>query len=405
MAGLTRYQYELRLYDEKLLTFEFAGDPPGGAKVLSVECGRRELFPLDFVIEDGELPHEGLGRWLRKRTIPKNRAYVHNILNSLGLSVRDTKGIIDICKGLSLNDSYWVVPAGFDGKFDDYNLFENRFSEALALTALTGESLSADKARRIRTSPEFTTDGMLPKAWRHDSGKIMLFKGGVWRQYAQTPDPLEPFSEFYAAQIAGVMGLNPVKYGLSRWKGILGSTCELFTDIDTAYVPAATAARSYYKAESSPDYYLACEKWYKDFDCKNGTNLYDYFASTLVFDSLILNEDRHLGNFGVLRDNHSGKIIGNAPVFDNGMNLFNYSSIQELRKIDPHRRAYANYFKDSFDAQAKHFGSNLQIEQLAKLADFKFRRHSRYNWEPERLEIISEYIRNRASELIGMMTG
>ncbi|MDR3278163.1 MAG: XRE family transcriptional regulator [Oscillospiraceae bacterium] len=405
MADSIRNQYELRLYNEKLLTFEFAEGEPGGAKVLSVDCGQRELFPIDFVIEDGELPHESLDRWLRKRTIPKNRAYVHNILNSLGLSVRDTKGIIDICKGLSLNDSYWVVPIGFNGKFDDYNLFENRFSEALALTALTGESLSEDKARRIRTSPEFTTDGMLPKAWRYNSGKIILFKGGVWRKYAQASDPLEPFSEFYAAQIAGIMGLNPVKYGLSRWRGILGSTCELFTNINTAYVPIATAARSYCKNESSQNYYLACEKWYKDFDCENGTNLYDYFASTLVFDSLILNEDRHLGNFGLLRDNHSGKIISNAPIFDNGISLFNYSSIQELRKIDAHRRAYANYFKESFDIQAKHYGGALQLAQLSKLADFKFKRHSHYNLESERLEIISEYVRSRASELIGIIGG
>ena len=45
----------------------------------------------------------------------------------------------------------------------------------------------------------------------------------------------------------------------------------------------------------------------------------------LVFDALIYNEDRHFGNFGVLRDNHSGKIIAPAPVFDNGLSLFCYA--------------------------------------------------------------------------------
>ena len=29
------------------------------------------------------------------------------------------------------------------------------------------------------------------------------------------------------------------------------------------------------------------------------------------------NEDRHFGNFGVLRDNRSGKITGAAPIIDN----------------------------------------------------------------------------------------
>lgn len=41
----------------------------------------------------------------------------------------------------------------------------------------------------------------------------------------------------------------------------------------------------------------------------------------LVFDAVIYNEDRHFGNFGVLRDNHTGKVIGAAPIFDNGVSL------------------------------------------------------------------------------------
>jgi len=162
--------YELRLYDETLLTFALSHDAAVGYSVKIDKVGEpHTLFPLDM-----ELTGEGVLKWLNRRTIPKHRAYVHNILNTMGLSFRDTKGIIDICRGLSLNDSYWVVPEGFDGSFADYNLFENRFSEILALTALTGESLSEKKARQVRTSPEFTTSGMLPKAWRYTGGRIIL---------------------------------------------------------------------------------------------------------------------------------------------------------------------------------------------------------------------------------------
>ncbi|MCL2126560.1 MAG: XRE family transcriptional regulator [Oscillospiraceae bacterium] len=388
--------YELRLYDDALLTFELILGENGiwETKIVDV-MGARELLPLDIDLTD-----ESILKWLNRRSIPKNRAYVHNILNTMGLSLRDTKGIIDVCKGLSLNDSYWVVPEGFIGRFADYNLYENRFSEVLAITALTGESISEEKARHIRTSPEFTTNGMLPKAWRYRNGKISLFKGGMWRQYATTPDPLEPYSEYYAAQIADAMGLSPVMYGLSRWKGMLGCNCDLFTDIDTAYVPMVAVLRRQLIDTPPPQYYSACGEWFKNFDRENGTGLYDYFASILVFDSLILNEDRHFGNFGVLRDNRSGKIIGNAPIFDNGISLFNFSSIQELRKLETHRQAYANYFKQSFDSQAIAFGSALQIEQLSRLSDFKFMRHNRYNLDHERFEIIQGYVRQRAAELI-----
>ena len=54
-----------------------------------------------------------------------------------------------------------------------------------------------------------------------------------------------------------------------------------------------------------------------------GKEFYDELCSMLVVDAVIYNEDRHFGNFGILRDNHTGKIIKPAPIFDNGLSLFN----------------------------------------------------------------------------------
>ena len=102
------------------------------------------------------LSHKGYGllQDVYKRQ-PKNREYVESFLAKLGLSTNDTLGIIRICKGLSLNDSYWVVEDGFDGKFENYNLYENKFSRTLALIAYTGHGSSV--ARGFTSSPEFTT--------------------------------------------------------------------------------------------------------------------------------------------------------------------------------------------------------------------------------------------------------
>ena len=391
--------YELRLFDQKLVSFRLGerSHCDESSQLLRVD-GPASLLPLDLDLSD-----EGIYRWLKRRTIPKNRAYVHNILNSMGLSWRNTKGIIDVYMGLSLNDSYWVVPEGFEGRFSEYNLFQNRFSEALAMTALTGIEMSEGMIGRINSSPEFTTNGMLPKAWRYTGGKVVLFKGGMWRAYAPDPDPLEPFSEYYAAQIADVMGLSPVKYGLSRWKGVFGCTCALFTDKETSYVSMMSLVRKELTDKSPLEYYTLCGEWFRRYDQENDTKLYDYFASILVFDALICNEDRHLGNFGILRDNRSGKIIRNAPIFDNGMSLFNFSSMQELRDIDRHVGAYANHFKQSFEQQVIEFGGKQQIEQLSRLSEFRFKRHSHYNWNPERMAIIQEFIRRRADALIKIL--
>ena len=221
-------RYELRLYDETLLSFELISDPAVGYSVNITHIGEQKaLLPLDLTLDE-----DGVLKWLERRVIPKNRAFVEEILSTFGLGLGDTKGIIDVCKGLSLNDSYWVVPQGFEGTFAEYNLYENRFSEILSLVAYTGVTQS-DAA--FSTSPELTTDGMLPKAWRYIEGDgIYLYKGGT-SGFANSGK--EPYSEYYASQVAEAMELDAVRYDLENWKGILASKCKLFTDIGTAYIP------------------------------------------------------------------------------------------------------------------------------------------------------------------------
>ena len=57
-------------------------------------------------------------------------------------------------KGLSLNDVYWVVPEDFDGKFADYNLYDNRFNRILSQIVFTGYGSSVKSS--LLSSPEFT---------------------------------------------------------------------------------------------------------------------------------------------------------------------------------------------------------------------------------------------------------
>ena len=40
-----------------------------------------------------------------------------------------------------------------------------------------------------------------------------------------------------------------------------------------------------------------------------------------ILDYIIMNEDRHLNNFGIIRDVNTGKWLDVAPIFDNGQSL------------------------------------------------------------------------------------
>ncbi len=50
-------------------------------------------------------------------------------------------------------------------------------------------------------------------------------------------------------------------------------------------------------------------------------NLYAKLENMYILDFLILNEDRHLGNFGIIRDVNTLEWLDVAPIFDNGQIL------------------------------------------------------------------------------------
>lgn len=373
-------EYMLRLYDRDLLSFTLSEQGLEGlkAKLLWVNKEHKHLLPLDMELSDA-----GVLKWLQKRIIPKNRAYVAEILKTFGLSINDTKGIIDVCKGLSLNDSYWVVPEGFSGTFAQYNLYENRFSESLSLVAYTGIGQSD---ATFTTSPELTTNGMLPKAWRFIEGKgIYLYKSGT---FGAANAGNEPYSEFYASQVAQTMGLNAVSYELENWKGILASRCKLFTDIDTSYIPIGRIVRE--------GGLKACLDYYE----KLGPEAYEQIKSMLVFDAVIYNEDRHFGNFGVLRDNHSGTVIGAAPIFDNGLSLFNFAMPEDFKDLDNYAKTRGTPYGIRFETVCREVMGPVQTGQLRKLIGFTFQRHPRLNLPDDRLRAMERHLQKRVRQLL-----
>ncbi|MEY8389708.1 XRE family transcriptional regulator, partial [Oscillospiraceae bacterium 38-13] len=272
---------------------------------------------------------------------------------------------------------------GFTGTFAQYNLYENRFSEILSLVAYTGIGQS-DAA--FTTSPELTTNGMLPKGWRFIEGDgIYLYKGGT---SGAANAGKEPYSEFYASQIAQAMGLHAVRYELENWKGILASRCKLFTDINTAYIPIGRIVRE--------GGLKACLEYYE----KLGPEAYEEIKSMLVFDAVIYNEDRHFGNFGVLRDNHSGALLGAAPVFDNGLSLFNFAMPDDWKDLDSYAKTRGTAYGIGFENVCGEVMGPVQARQLRGLIGFTFQRHPRLNLPEERLTAIERHVQKRVRQLL-----
>lgn len=325
---------------------------------------------------------DSLQKWIKKRKVPKNRAFVNDILKTLSIDSDDNFMVyVDISLALSLNDSYWIIPASKEYKWCDFNLYDNEFDKALALVAFNGGSY---KANKITSSPEYTTNGMLPKCWHRDNGQIYLYKGSS-EKYANGGK--ESYAEYYMAQIAKALGFEHTPYDLREFHGQLVSTCPIFTNENEGYLNIYDCLDKDIRQS------------YKFKIIEPIQNIYgkESLQNLMLFDALICNVDRHLGNFGMIIDNNTNKLLRPAPIFDNGLSMINILTQDELSDIP---NAIANmqhsFFDFSFNEQLKLFVQPRHIPNLEKLQSFEFQKHKEFNLPDKWLESIQKAIQDRA---------
>ena len=374
--------YTLKLFDTALLKFfvvENLADPV--VRITWMDEENRRLLPLDM-----EQNEDGLARWLKHRAIPRNRAFVNAFLAKCGLSANRPMDVVAVCKGLSLNDSYWIADENETAGFDRVNLYENRFSNVLANIAFTGYGSSVRSS--FASSPEFTTNGMLPKCWRRIKGKVYLYKGAT---SGASNTGYEPYSEKYAYLAGRQLGFDVIAYKMTRWKGNLCSACEIFTGKETAYIPVGRIIRT--------GGMKAVREYYETL----GEDFVRSLNEMLVFDALICNTDRHFGNFGVLVDSRTNQIVRPAPLFDHGNALFNFAgneNWQSERVLDEYAETLLPCVYDDFFQTAAGVLNHSLTEKLRKALGFTFEDEGRLRYPDDRVELMEKQIRKRAARIL-----
>ena len=265
-----------------------------------------------FYIKDdtnNSLFRTNISEWFKSRGIPSWRDKLDILLHRLNISAPSE--LLDKAFGLSLSDQYWIKPYNIDVKYDDINFFDNDFDYSEFLEAsLSKNSRTIVKGTALKT-PNNTTDGMLRKAWIIEDGTRYLLKGGYKNEL------LQPFNEVLASEICKRLEFNHVEYTLDIYKDMVVSKCPCFINKDTELV--------------------TCHQIRNDMDRHNNINDYEDYINILeengiknariemenmyILDFLIMNEDRHLNNFGIIRDVNTLKWLCCAPIFDNGQSL------------------------------------------------------------------------------------
>ena len=265
-----------------------------------------EHLPVGVSVKRGKVDRVALNEWWTDRSIPTSRSGIREALQTLDIA--NTKMLLIRCFGLSLSDQYWICPEGSGLTWDKVNFFENSFSDDIG-DVLFGANKKANAFDF--TSPDNTSDGNLKKRWKIIGGKRCLVKGG------SNPFRQQPFNEVIAAEIMKRLGISHVSYTVMWDKGAPYCVCEDFVSEDTELVPAWRIIQTQ-KKENNVSVYQhflnCCEKL-------GITDVVPFLDRMIVLDYIIANEDRHLNNFGALRNAETLEWIGMAPVYDSGSAL------------------------------------------------------------------------------------
>lgn len=262
-----------------------------------------EHLPVGVSVHKGIVDRAALNAWWTDRSIPANRSGVREALETLHIG--STRMLLIRCYGLSLSDQYWICPEGTGLTWDEINFFQHDFSEDVG-DVLFGGGRQQDALDL--SSPDNTSDGNLKKRWKIIRGKRCLIKGG------SNPFRQQPFNEVIAAGIMERLGIPHVPYTMIWDKGAPYSVCEDMVDENTELIPAWRIIQTRKRSNSTSVYqhYVAC--------CE-GLGIKDvvpFLDRMMVLDYIIANEDRHLNNFGALRNAETLEWIGMAPIYDSG---------------------------------------------------------------------------------------
>ena len=271
-----------------------------------------------------------VNKWFRNRGIPSWRKNIEKLLENLNVST--TEELLNKAYALSLSDQYWIKEQDSQIEWKDINFFENDFKYKAYLDI----SLSNSSDKRLNQaelkSPNNTTDGMLQKGWIIENGKRVLVKG------IYQPSREEPINEWLASEICRRLDFYHCDYSIDIINNRIVSKCESFVTSDEEIISAYDIYNSEKKSNNVTDlehYINILEEHNVPDERKNVENMF-------LLDFIIMNMDRHMKNFGVIRNVNTLEWVRTTPIFDNGESMQCDKLTSEINFTDGKGKFFTN---------------------------------------------------------------
>ena len=327
-------------------------DDVTGAMLRVAPQTQPELLPLG-----GRKSPDELRGWWQRRAVPVSQGIVQRYLEQMGLPTPQAYLVRNL--GLSLSDHYWINPVDAALSWQDVSLFSNDFRDPVGALSFTQAAGDLPIAHASSYSPGSSLQGDLKKAWIISDGKRMLVKGN------HGANSQESLNEVAATLLHRKQGRMPyaayLPYRLED-AAQYGCICEDFCSETLEFVPAIDVVQSEKKDNASSvfEHFIhVCEA--------HGlpeTVSRPFLEYQILTDFLLTNVDRHLNNFGVLRDTGTLRFVSMAPIFDSGNSMFWNTPRKPER--DDLTRIEVNSFRGR-EAQLLDYVTVPELLDLAKL--------------------------------------
>lgn len=333
----------------EILTAEYDAELKVFSKIHEVRHIDYAPVILEKSFREGKNFRYDLSEWFKGRGIPSWRDDLDLLLSRLRISAASE--LLDKAFALSLSDQYWIKPYDSQIEYKDINFFEHDFKDSEFANATF-----SDKTEQLQEvsliSPNNTTDGRLKKTWVIENGNRYLLKSGYKNEVMQ------PFNEVLATMICERLGFFHVPYSITMISQKVVSKCPCFIDTATELVPAHQILHN------TSDKTDTCETYIKILEDRGIHSAREDLENMLLLDFLMMNEDRHLNNFGIIRDVETLRWRCTAPIFDTGqsLNILDYNDEEII--VNGNGRFF--YQTESFHSMLNHI-RDLKRFDLGKL--------------------------------------
>jgi hypothetical protein len=249
-----------------------------------------------YSLQLNTITYNKIYKWIANRALPLSRKNAEKIYRTVGLP-RDNTEFEMLCMthGVSINDNFWIADDSEIGKlsYKNINIFTNSLNESLYLVALKGDTRFTITDTNI--SGEYTGQGTYPKCFVRESDGIYMYKAGSNSDITR---------EIYAAFIGKLLGMKTVDYEYRTLSGVNCSVSKIATNLDTSWESAFIVSEKISEKYNTIPQEYAMQYFSLD------------YSNMVIFDAIILNDDRHMKNWSFEFGENTSEIRALAISYD-----------------------------------------------------------------------------------------